>query len=395
MNNGILKGIRVLDFTWMLSGPFATRILADFGAEVIKVQSKKTAKGMESNLTWYFNHWNRNKLGITLDMDYPEAREIALRLIKISDVMIENFSPRVLSNWGLDYERIKKVKPEIIMVNISAMGADGPLRNLIGFGTTLQSLCGLTYLTSYDKNLPVGIGYPYVDSIIGLYATLAILNAIENRSHIGTGQYIDLSGFEASLTLLGPSVLNILLNQEDIIPQGNLADHISAAPYGCYKCLEEDRWCVIAVCNEDQWKALKRVMGDPEWVKEDRFSTISKRKENSKQLDELINEWTSTHKAEGLLDILQKEGIPSGIVQNAKDIANDPHLKERGFFLSINHPILGEMITDGQPIRFGDERINIRKPAPLLGEDNRYVFIELLGMEEDEFNHYIKKGIIG
>ncbi len=395
MKNDILKGIRVIDFTWMLAGPFATRILADFGAEVIKVQSKKTAKGMESNLTWYFNHWNRNKLGITLDMDYPEAREIALRLIKISDVMIENFSPRVLSNWGFYYEKIREIKPEIIMVNISAMGGDGPWRDFIGFGTTLQSLCGLTYLTSFDKDLPMGIGYPYVDSIIGLYATLAILNAIEYRKRTGDGQYIDLSGFEASLTLLGPCILDILLNNADIIPCGNSANHIPSAPYGCYKCLEEDRWCVIAVCNEDQWKALVKVMGEPKWACEDRFSNISKRKENSKELDELINKWTSSLSAEEILNILQREGIPSGIVQTAKDIANDPQLKERRFFLPLKHTPIGDIITDRQPIRFGDDETEIKKRAPLLGEDNRYVFVELLGLKEDEFNLYVKKGIIG
>lgn len=391
----ILKGIRVLDFTWMLAGPFATRILADFGAEVIKVQSVKTAKGMESNLTWYFNHWNRNKLGITLDMNFTEARELAFRLIKISDVLIENFSPRVLLNWEMNYEKIKEINPEIIMVCISTMGGNGPLRDFVGFGTTLQSLSGFTYLTAFSEDSPIGIGYPYVDSIIGLYATFAILIALEERRHTGFGQYIDLSGFEASLTLLGPMLLDILLNKQKFIPKGNLSDHISSAPYGCYKCCEEDKWCVIEICNEDQWEILLKVMGNPEWAKEEGFSTISKRKENYKEIDELLNRWTSNYKAEEIVKILQKEGIPSGIVQSAKDIANDEHLKERGFFISVKHPILGKLITDRQPIRFKDDELQTIKPAPLLGEHNRYVFIDLLGLKEEEFEKYKEKGIIG
>ena len=158
MNQGILKGLRILDFTWVLAGPYATRILADFGAEVIKVQSKKTAGGVESNLTGYFSHWNRNKRSITLDMSHPEAKEIVLRLARISDVVIENFSTRVMSNWGLDYDRLKEVKPDLIMVSMSAMGQTGPWKDFVAFGPTLQALSGLTYLTSFAQESPLGIG---------------------------------------------------------------------------------------------------------------------------------------------------------------------------------------------------------------------------------------------
>ncbi|PIU85806.1 MAG: CoA transferase, partial [Deltaproteobacteria bacterium CG06_land_8_20_14_3_00_44_19] len=154
MNKGVLNGLRVLDFTWMLAGPYATRILADFGAEVIKVQCSKTARGAESDLTGYFNTWNRNKRGITLDMSYPEAREIALKLTAKSDVVIENFSPRVMSNWGLEYENLKEVKRDLIMVSISAMGQTGPWRDFVAYGPTIQALSGLTYLTSFSQNPP-------------------------------------------------------------------------------------------------------------------------------------------------------------------------------------------------------------------------------------------------
>jgi crotonobetainyl-CoA:carnitine CoA-transferase CaiB-like acyl-CoA transferase len=172
MNQGILKGLRILDFTWVLAGPYATRILADFGAEVIKVQSKKTAGGVESNLTGYFSHWNRNKRSITLDMSHPGANEIILRLARISDVVIENFSTRVMSNWGLAYDRLKEVKPDLIMVSMSAMGQTGPWKDFVAFGPALQALSGLTYLTQHQES-PLGVGYAYADLVAGLYAALA------------------------------------------------------------------------------------------------------------------------------------------------------------------------------------------------------------------------------
>ncbi len=165
INQGILRGVRVLDFTWMLAGPYATRLLADFGAEVIKVQSRKTAKGAESNLSGYFNTWNRNKRSITLDMSFPGAGEMVLRLAAISDVVIENFSPRVMSNWGLDYEMLRQVRPNLIMVSMSGMGRTGPWRDFVAFGPTLQALSGLTYLTSFTQDSPVGLGYSYADPI--------------------------------------------------------------------------------------------------------------------------------------------------------------------------------------------------------------------------------------
>jgi len=395
MNQGILNGLRVLDFTWMLAGPFATRILADFGAEVIKVQSKKTAKGAESNLTGYFNNWNRNKRSITLDMSYPEARGIALKLTKISDVVIENFSPRVMSNWGLDYKRLKEARPDLIMVSMSGMGQNGPWKDYLAFAPTLQGLSGLTYLTSFNQDSPMGLGYAYADIISGLYGAFAVLTALEYRERTGQGQYIDLSEYEALCTVMGPTLLDASINHKDILPQGNRPYYILGAPHGCYKCLGEDRWCVIAVFNEEQWHALCKVIGNHEWIKEERFNTILKRREHVEELDELLGRWTAQHTAEEVVSLLQEAGIPAGVVQNAEEIANDPQLMARNFFISLEHPILGDTISDTSPIKFeGSPKVNW-KAAPLLGEDNRYVYIDLLGFTEEELSSYLEKEIIG
>jgi crotonobetainyl-CoA:carnitine CoA-transferase CaiB-like acyl-CoA transferase len=394
MNQAILNGLRILDFTWVLAGPYATRILAEFGAEVIKVQSQKTSRGAESNLTGYFSAWNRNKRSITLDMSYPEAREIVLRLAGISDVVIENFSPRVMSNWGLSYERLKKVKPNLVMVSLSAMGHTGPWKDFIGFGPTIQAFSGFTYLTSFDKNFPLGVGYAYADTIVGLYAALAVLSALECRDKTGQGQYIDLSEYEAMCTLIGPAFMDVSMNKTEVLPQGNFPDYILAAPHGCYKCSGTDRWCVIAVFDEGEWEAFCRVMGEPSWTKEEKFSTLLKRKENLKELDELIEQWTARHTPEEIVQLLQEAGVSAGVVQNAEDLAKDPHLMAREFFIPLEHPVLGRTISDSTPIRFKDNPKVNWKAAPLLGEDNRYVYVDLLGLTEDELSFYIEKGII-
>jgi len=395
MKQGILLGLRVLDFTWMLAGPYATRLLADFGAEVIKVQSKKTSKGAESNLTGYFNTWNRNKRNITLDMSYPEAREIVLKLTKISDVLIENFSPRVMSNLGLNYEKLKEVRPDLIMVSMSGMGRTGPWKDFVAFGPTLQALSGLTYLTSFTQDSPMGIGYAYSDPVSGLYAALAILTALEYRDRTGRGQYIDLSEYEAICTLMGPTLLNVSVNHQNVSPQGNQSDDISAAPYGSYKCLGSDRWCIIAVFNEVEWDSLCTVLGHPDWTREERFSTLSKRKENEEELDEFLEQWTLHHTPEEVVNLLQKAGISAGVVQNAEDLARDPHLIARDYFVQLEHPVLGKTLSDTSPIKFRESLTIDWKSAPVLGEDNRYVYTKLLSFTENELSYYIEKGIIG
>lgn len=393
MIDGILSGIRILDFTWVLAGPYATRILADFGAEVIKVQSLKTAKGAESNLNGYFNTWNRNKRSITLDMSHPEARDLILRLTGISDVFIENFAPRVMTNWGLTYEELKKVNQKIIMVSMAAMGQTGPWKDFVAFGPALQAISGLTYLSSYDDKHPVGLGYAYGDHVIGLYGALAVLAALENRFRTDLGQYVDLSGYEALCTLMGPELMGASLNKS-ARPQGNQSDYSDACPCGCYPCRGTDRWCVVSVSKAEEWQALCGVLDRDDLINDERYQTISGRKLYEEQLDGLIGQWTTGRTAEEAVALLQEAGVPAGIVQNAKDLAQDPHLAERKFFVPLEHPVLGRTLHDSSPIRFTEDGTGSWKAAPQLGEDNRYVFRELLGLTEEEFLHYKEKGII-
>ncbi len=391
---GILQGVRILDLTRIVAGPYTTRILADFGAEVIKIQSAKMAKGIELNTTPYFCAWNRNKRSITLDMDHLEAREIFLNLVKISDIVVENFSPRVMVNWELNYDNLQKSNEKLIMLSMSGMGQTGPWKDFVAYGPTVQSLGGLTYLTSYARDAPMGFGYAYADMVCGLYGAISILAALEQRDQTGLGQHIDLSEYEAACTTIGPALMDASVNLNEIVPMGNNDEHLPAAPYGCYKCLGKDRWCVVAVSTEDEWRAFCDVLGNPAWSEHNRFSSLLNRKKYRQELDLHIGEWMAKQTAQSTADRLQQAGVPAGVIQNARDLAHDPQLLASGFFISLDHPVLGEIITDTYPITFKNYRNTSWKASPLLGEANQYVFGELLGMPEITIQSYIQQGII-
>jgi crotonobetainyl-CoA:carnitine CoA-transferase CaiB-like acyl-CoA transferase len=283
--------------------------------------------------------------------------------------------------------------PQIIMVSMSAMGQTGPWKDYVAFGPTLQALSGLTYLSSFDDDRPLGPGHAYCDHVMGLYGALAVLAALENRSRTGCGECVDLSGYEAACSVMGDAILDASLKG---IPAGRRGNHPNdhACPSGCYRCRGADRWCVVSAATDDEWQALCRVTGYLDLLDDDRYRTAPARRSNEASLDALIGRWTAGRTAEEAVALLQEAGVPAGIVQNAEDLATDPHLAARCFFVPLEHPVLGRTIHDRSPIRCeGDETVNW-KAAPQLGEDNRYVFRELLGLTEEEFLQYRDKGII-
>jgi len=394
MSADILKEIRILDFTRVLAGPYATRILADFGGEVIKLQSRKTAVGAEDNSKGFLKTWNRKKRAITLDLSFEKAREIVLDLVGICDVVVENYSSRVMSNWGLDYRSLKEKRPDLIMLSMSGTGHTGVWKDYVAFGPTVQSLGGLTWLTSFDKEFPIGPGSSYADLISGLYGAVAVLGALEYRDRTGQGQHIDLSEYEAIATVTGPALLEACMGNSDLFPKGNRSEHVRAAPHGCYRCRGTDRWCVIAVYGDREWKILCDVVGYTELAGDKRFSSVQDRKINADELDKLLEVWTRQYTPEEIVSLLQESGIHSEVVQNAEDLVKDAHLKERKFFVQLDHDKSGDMVSDRSPIRFIDSPEPCRKTAPMLGEDNQYVFKNLLGLTESEFSEYVDKGII-
>jgi len=389
-----LDGIRIVDFGWVLAGPYATRVMADFGAEVIKVQSVATAANNSFNLTAYFNVWNRNKLGITLNLDKPQGIDIAKRLILSSDVVVENFSPRVMDNWGLDYGALCLAKPELIMLSVSGVGHNGLYRDRVAFGATIQALSGLTCLTSYTDQYPSGLGYSHADHVAGLMAALAILQALEYRTKTGMGQYIDLSEQEAMTALMGVALMEYTSTQHVPRPEGNGPGHLNAAPHNVYRCKGEDKWCAICVSSPDQWRALCRVIGSPSWVEEIRFTTSVGRKRNAAELDRLIEEWTKQHSPEEVMELLQERGVAAGMVQDARDLSLDTQLKDRGFYREVDHPLLGRIVLDSTPIRLSETQAEYHSTAPVFGQDNTYVYHEILGMSMEEIEKNVAEGVI-
>ncbi|MBW1997407.1 MAG: CoA transferase, partial [Deltaproteobacteria bacterium] len=331
---------------------------------------------------------------ITLDLDYLEARELFLELVKISDILIENFSPRVMSNWELDYENLKKWNRKLIMLSLSSMGQTGPWKDYVGLGPTVQALGGLTYLTSYDQDEPIGLGYAYADMVSGLYGAISVLAALEYRDRTGQGQHIDLSEYEAVCTTIGPALLDAAVNLNEILPTGNEDPDTGAAPHGCYQCLGEDRWCVVAVFTEDQWQALCQVLGHPAWVGSEKFSSLSSRKKYRDELNKHMGRWMAGQVAEKAVERLQQAGVPAGVVQNAEDLARDPQLLFNDFFVALDHPVLGKVKTDGYPFKLRGGGPGSWKAAPLLGEDNEYVFGKLLGLPPALIRSYAERGII-
>jgi len=388
-----LANLRIVDFTWVLAGPYAARILADYGAEVIKIQP--VAKWGDGNISGYFNTWNRNKLSLSLNLGKPQGVKIIKRLIQISDVVIENFSPRVMWNWGLDYASLAEIKPELIMLSMSGLGQSGIWKDRIAFGATIHAFSGLTATTTFPGQPPMGLGYSYADHVAGLMAALAILEAVEYRHRSGQGQYIDLSELEAAASLLGVAILDYTVNHRITSPVGNHPSYLAAAPHGVYRCKGEDRWCALAVFDDTQWEAFCDVLGNPSWTNEERFATLSSRLDNLEELDRLVEGWTLEHIPEEVMALLQQAGVACGVVQDAGDLSRDPQLKSRGFFVQADHPILGKTSFDGSPIKLSATPAQSRRAAPLLGQDNEYVLAELLGMSEQEIAKYTEEEVFG
>lgn len=391
--HGPLTGVRVLDFTWVLAGPYCTRILADLGAEVIKVQSRSTAATEEHNESGYFVTWNRNKRGVTLNMATAKGIRTARTLAAKCDVVIDNFSGRVMRNWGLDYESLRAQREDIIVVSMSGTGQFGPWRDLVSFGPTLQALSGYTLLMSEPERPPIGFGFSYADHAAGSAAALAVVAALRQRDTTGDGQFIDISQFETLTALLGPALLDASVNGVFAAPAGNRPQYGEAAPRGVYPCAGDDRWIAISVSNADQWDGLCRAVGEPDMAT--RFATLKRRLEAADEIDERIAAWTRERQAGHAIRILQSHGVPAGALQQADDLVDrDPYLAERGFFVSAQHPALGETRFDGFPVIFSETSPTLRRSAPVLGQDNAAVFGELLGLPADEIQRLEAERVI-
>ena len=373
-----LDGIRILDFTWVVAGPVATRILADQGAEVIKIE-RRDSLDLGSRRGGFTGNLFRGKQSTVINMSDPRGREIARQLVKVSDVVIDNFSARVMRNWGMDYESLRQIKPDIIAVSMSGFGHTGPHRDYVSYGPTLQALSGYTLLMRHAGKEPAGWGYSYADMSGGYSGALAVLMALWYRRRTGYGQFVDLSQFETISSVVGPTLLDILVNKTQSDSFGNRSQEAPAAPHGVYRCLGEDRWCAITVFTEKEWQGFCGVVGNPTWTKDERFATVTTRVRHHEALDCYVEEWTSRHFAEEVMELLQRAGVAAGVVANSEDMDRDPQLQARGYWAQVPTPEGEKVILDGPPILLSTAPGYVATPGPLLGEHTEAVLHNLLG----------------
>lgn len=390
-----LEGVRVLDLTWVLAGPYGTRILADHGADVIKVESigrpdptrfapfMHLSRGPHDNpnTSGYFNDVNRNKRSITLDTRSAEGLSVLRDLIRNSDVVVENFSSSVMDKMGLGYEQLRELNPDIIYVSMSGMGHTGPRKDWVSYADIVSASTGLTALTGWNADDVVGVIYGHGDIVAGLQAGVAMLAALDYRDRTGRGQHVDLSQLEAMAAHMGTSVLRAARSQSPD-PIGN--SHHELAPHGVYPCLGSDRWCSIAIRDTTEWNALCRIIEAEKWIGNPDFASAESRQADHERIDDAIADWTRTLSPETVMERLQSAGIAAGTVQDGRDLVeSDPHLRARSFYSAQEHPLAGTFLHEGIPVRRNSEPGSIRRAAPVLGADTDDVLESVLGYSDE------------
>ena len=403
MFQSALKGIRIADFSWVWAGPYATSLLSYMGAEVIKIESHgridQTRKGSIMNGDSFngydssptFNNANLNKQGVTIDITKPEGAELARRLAGTCDIVVANMRPGKMGKLGLGYEDFKKIRPDIIVLESSGFGATGPYKGFAGFAPIFASFGGLAYLTGYEDGAP-NVMSGVQDMRAATVSAFALLAALLHRQKTGEGQYIDLSSSECLSTLVGSELMDYTMNKRSPFRNGN-QDAIMA-PHNCYRAKGEDKWISIAVATDAEWKNLKNVLGNPEWAEAEKFDTVFSRFQNRKELDGHISEWTKERETYDMMKQLQGAGVAAMPSFDAEEILTDPHTKARELFTTVDHPALGTQHVMKPAWKFSETPAGIRKPGPLLGEDNETVFETLLGMSKDEIKKLEEDQII-
>ena len=401
-----LTDIKVADFSWFAAGPICTQVLGTHGATVVRVESESHMDGLRRvgpfpqgktgyNVSGYYNNYNANKLNVTIDLNQERGLGLAHKLVAWADVFITNMTPRVIERWGLGYESLAKIKPDIIAVYQPMQGYDGPHRDFLGFGAVLGPITGVNHLTGFPNRPPTGLGTNYPDYVINPGHTLtAIMAALRHRHRTGKGQRIELSQLESVVAALGPAVMDYAANGRVQTRAGNRLPH--ASPHGAFRCetikvktpfgeQDEQRWCVIACFDEGQWAALRSALGDPEWASEEGFASLPKRKEHEDELEAHIEEWTCQRSPEEVMTVLQAAGVPAAVIQNARDLLDDDeHIREREYYVYLDHPEAGRSAYDGSGFRLTGTPAQYRTAGASLGEHTQQVCKEILGLSDEE-----------
>jgi crotonobetainyl-CoA:carnitine CoA-transferase CaiB-like acyl-CoA transferase len=397
-----LAVIRVCDFTWVWAGPFCTLQLAHLGADVIKIESSKRVDTVRSfvpaddvpgiNRAGYFNQYNQGKRSIQLDLTSEDGRAVARRLVAESDIVTENFSAGVMARMGMDYESLRRIKPDIIMISLSGYGATGPLSPYISYGPAQVPMSGLASLTGYVGGPPNEVGVSYGDPNGGIHGAVAVLAALWHRQRTGEGQHIDQSQWESAIAVLPEGIMAQVMNGRQPERMGNRS--FTMAPHGIFRAAGDDEWVSIACATDDDWAALCGAMARPELATDARFTTFEGRKQNEDALDVEVTGWTSSRERWEITRALQAAGVAAFPAMTSKDLIEDAHLRERGVFVQLEHPEAGVRTHVGIPWQMSGTPCAVEQPAPLLGQHTDEVLRDILHMPDAEIAGLRERGVL-
>ncbi len=404
-----LDGIRVADFSWFGAGPIAGRTMADFGADVIRIESEARVDGLRLgqpqkpgksgyNVCAYFNNFNADKRSFLLNMSAEGSREVALRIVERSDIFLSNLTPRVIERWGLTYEELCEVKPDIIAAYQPMQGTWGPHRDFLGFGAVLTPTTGISHLSGDPDRRPVGVGTNYPDYAINPGHTIvAILAALRHRRKTGRGQRIELAQIESVAATMGPALMDYTVNGVNQDRKGNRSTWMS--PHGIYRCADDpsgrERWIAVAIRDDAEWESLCALAAGSSFASDDRFATLLGRRRNEAELNHAISDWTASFDAASLAAHLQSVGVPAALVQDAEDMCeHDDHLAQRGFYAYLDHPETGISLYDGPTVKLHDTPGYLASPAPLFGEHTFEVATDVLGYSAEEVAELTASGVL-
>lgn len=400
-----LSGIRVADFSWVGAGPFLTKPLADHGADVVKVESRRRVDPIRSMAPFrdgvtgversgYFANRNSSKRSICLDLKHPRGRALALRLIEVSDIVVNNFSPGTMDRLGLGYDAARAVRPDVIYLEMPMMGTEGPHRDCRGYGLTIAAVGGMLGLTGYPDLPPVGTGTNYPDHVPNpLHGAVAVLAALRKRRRTGQGEYIELAQLESTVNAIGPAVVAAAAGAA---PTRNGNADAAAAPHGVYRCAGDDQWCAIAAFGDEQWAAIRSVLRSQAWDRYPELDTADGRRRCAGLVDDLVAAAARAWDAGRLADELTRRGVAASAVMTADTLLrSDPQLGARRHWVTLDHPVMGRSVYDGIPYRLSRTPGRLRSPAPLLGADTRDVCVDLLGVPEAAYEALELEGAVG
>jgi benzylsuccinate CoA-transferase BbsF subunit len=404
MGRYAFEGIHILDFTWYGVGPVTTKYLADNGADVIRIESAARLDGLRLAPPWkeakpgvnnsqFFASYNTSKKGITLDMRKPRAREIFLRLLPWADVVAESFTPKTLRQWELDYEVLRKLKPELIMLSTCMQGQTGPHRDYPGFGNLMAALAGFYYIAGYSESQLCPPYGAYTDFIAPRFSACALIAALDYRRRTGKGQYIDMAQYEAALHNLAPALIEYFATGNVLGPSGNRSTRF--APHGAYRCADEDgheRWLALAVASDHEWREMLKALGSP--AVDPCLETMLGRLEHRDLLDSFLVQLLRGRQAEELTATLQAAGVSAYPVQNCLDLHQDPNLKAFDYWHWLDHATMGPSPYEGLQHHLSRTPGRLRSPAPSLGQHNDEVLSSLLGMSTAEIQQLKEEQVV-